>query len=77
MDNVLFNKNYLFDNFENFAIKIGGRQKLYETKLYSFWMEQFTKNNHKSIIKQISNYITSKDYLLSDKHRSKNLINED
>ena len=68
MDNIFFDRSYLFNNFDSFINKIGGRPKLYETKLYSLWIKQFTIKNHKIIINKILNFIKSKDYLISLKH---------
>ena len=71
MDNIFFNRNYLIKDFDNFVNKIGGRLKLYKTNFYSIWIKNFNKNEHFSKINQISNFVASKDYLLTNKHNEK------
>ena len=68
MDNIYFDRKYLFNDFDNFTNKIGGKPKLYETRLYSLWLKKFTKKNHKIIIDKIINFIKSNDYTISVKH---------
>jgi hypothetical protein len=71
MDNIFFNRNYLIKDFDNFVNKIGGRLKLYKTNFYSIWIKNFNKDEHFSKINQISNFVASKDYLLTNKHNEK------
>ena len=68
MDTEYFNKNYLFDNFENYIFSKKSRMEIFKDKFYFDCIYGVHKLNYSSIIKRLSNFINSKDYVLSRKH---------
>ena len=56
------------------------RQRFFETKFYDNWILNWSKKKHNLIIKNINNFLNSKDYFINNLHieksNLKNLISK-
>lgn len=69
MNDIYFNRNYLFLNFDEVVTKIGGIKNFYNSFFYEGWIKYFKNRDHERILRYIKTFIDSKDYSLNLKHQ--------
>jgi hypothetical protein len=70
MDNIYFNRNYLFKDFDNFVLSQNGWKNLYKNVFYKIYLDYMNPKRREIVLKIISNFIKSKDYTLCLKHQN-------
>ena len=65
--NFILKKNWMIDNFDNILKNNNyGYYYLFKSDFYDFWIKkEFNKDKHEKILKNISNFVNSNDYLMN------------
>ena len=69
MNNIYFNRNYLFENFDKNVSNAKGIKNFYRLNFYSKWLKNINNKKHHKIMRVIKNFIDSNDYALNLKHQ--------
>ena len=69
MNNIYFNRNYLFENFDKKVSNVKGIKNFYKLNFYGKWLKNINNKKHHKIMRVIKNFIDSNDYALNLKHQ--------
>ena len=66
MNNIYNTNKLFFNNYEEMEKKLGGYKKQFNPQVFTYWINEFTLEKHKKILKIIENFINSNEYRLTD-----------
>lgn len=71
MRNIFTDKNWLIDDLSNMVKFVGGYDGMWTNKFYEYWVKNLSVEKHNKIIKNIENFINSKENYINIKHTNK------
>ena len=66
MNNIYNTNKLFFNNYEEMENKLGGYKKQFNPHVFSYWINEFTLEKHKKILRIIENFVNSNEYRLTD-----------
>lgn len=71
MRNIFTDKNWLIDDLSNMVKFVGGYDGMWTNKFYEYWIKNLSVEKHNKVIKNIENFINSKESFINIKHTNK------
>jgi hypothetical protein len=68
MKNIYNTNNWLFNDYQKMEKDMGGYLMQFTPKVYDYFLNDFTDERHKKILKSLNNFVGSKDFRLSALH---------
>ena len=71
MRHLYLDKNWIIQDLNKMLKYVGGYDNMWSHKFYNYYLENLTKQKHKQIIKNIQNFINSKNNYINISHTNK------
>ena len=64
MKNILNQKSWIFNDYDNCINRIGGYSAQFTSHIYQEWLKEWSENHHTEVLFNINNFLNSKNYKL-------------